>query len=53
MNTNNQSEIEGVFKRIVKNQNPWHDPANRDWYLKDGALRELMVADDEGPCVFG
>jgi predicted AAA+ superfamily ATPase len=48
MNTNNQSEIEGVFKRIVKNQNPWHDPANRDWYLKDGALRELMVADDEG-----
>ncbi len=48
MNTNNQSEIEGVLKRIVKNQNPWHDPVNRDWYLKDGALRELMVADDEG-----
>jgi predicted AAA+ superfamily ATPase len=48
MNANNQSEIESVLKRIVKNQNPWHDPVNRDWYLKDGALRELMVAVDEG-----
>jgi predicted AAA+ superfamily ATPase len=48
MNANNQSEIEGVLKRIVKNQNPWHDPVNREWYLKDGALRELMDAVDEG-----
>jgi len=48
MSANNPPEIEGVIKSIIKNQNPWHDPANRDWYLKDGALRELMDADNEG-----
>jgi len=48
MSANNPPEIEGVIESIIKNQNPWHDPANRDWYLKDGALRELMDADNEG-----
>jgi hypothetical protein len=45
MCANIHSRIEGVIKSIIKNQNHWHDPANEDWYLKDGALRELMVAD--------
>ena len=48
MNANNHLEIDNVIKTIIKNQNPWHDPVNKDWYLKDGALRELMDADDEG-----
>ncbi|MCW3134237.1 MAG: AAA family ATPase [Methanophagales archaeon] len=48
MNANNHLEIDNVIKTIIKNQNPWHDPVNKDWYRKDGALRELMDADDEG-----
>lgn len=48
MDANNPPEIDGVIKSIITNQNPWHDPANRDWYLKDGALRELMDANNEG-----
>ena len=47
MNANNHLEIDNVIKTIIKNQNPWHDPVNKDWYLKDGALRELMDADAE------
>ena len=48
MNANIHSKIDSIIESMIKNQNPWHDPANRDWYLKDGALRELMDADNEG-----
>ena len=48
MTANNHLEIDNVIKSIIKNKNAWHDPVNKDWYLKDGALRELMDADAEG-----
>jgi len=48
MNANIHSKIDSIIESMIKNQNPWHNPANRDWYLRDGALRELMDADNEG-----
>ena len=32
----------------VKSQNPWHNPENKDWFLKDGSLREVMEAERNG-----
>jgi len=32
----------------VKSQNPWHNPKNKDWFLKDGSLREVMEAENNG-----
>ncbi len=36
------------FEKIVKEDSPWHDPSNTEWYLRDGALREVIEADKKG-----
>ncbi|MBI2084563.1 MAG: AAA family ATPase [Candidatus Aenigmarchaeota archaeon] len=33
---------------IVKSQNPWHNVENKDWFLTDGSLREVMEAERNG-----
>jgi len=36
------------FDRIVSEDSPWHDPSNTEWYVRDGALREVIEADKRG-----
>lgn len=37
-----------ILEKFILDQNPWHDPKNKDWFMKDGALREAMEAERNG-----
>jgi len=47
MRMTNGSEIDNLMEMIAKN-NPWHDPKNKDWFLSDGSLREVIIAENQG-----
>jgi hypothetical protein len=40
-------DFEGLL-RIVKQESPWQEDKTGNWYLKDGALREIIAAEREG-----
>ena len=36
------------IKKIILEDSPWHDPSNKEWFRRDGALREVIKAEEEG-----
>jgi len=42
------NNLDEIIDSIIKNDNPWMDPNNDNWYKHDGALREVIKAETNG-----
>lgn len=40
--------MENEIDELLKESCPWQDPSNKEWYIKDGDLRELIEAEKQG-----